>query len=289
MYLLIFAAVLLFAVQTLCFKEFTHRHMKTKADYFLFSSLYFMLVVVILLAVNGFGSVSPQTFMIAIPFGIVFIAAILLYMRAMETGSMSFSALVFSFGLLVPIISGQLFWQENIGFQQVLALGVLFVSFYLAGGLKREPALGFNIKWFVLILTATLGNGALMTLAKTHQRILPGKDVGEFMIVAFATAALVSLLLTAYRVRIVRERTLRPMALPFLLVVLGAGLTTAFGNWISLSLAGKIPAYILFPLMNGGIVFLSSILSVVVYKEKMTGRSVSGLVLGLFALVLICL
>lgn len=289
MYLLIFVAVLLFGVQTLCFKEFNLKYMKNKADYFLFSSLYFVLVVVALLAVYGFGSVSPQTYMIAIPFGVVFIASILLYMKAMETGSMSFSALVFSFGLLVPVLFGQLFWQENIRFLQILALGVLFISFYLAGGSKQEPILGFNVKWLVLSLAAMLGNGALMTMAKAHQRMLPGKDVGEFLIVAFATAALVSLLLTAYRVRIAREQTVKPTAIPFLVLVFGAGLTTAFGNWTALSLAGKIPAVVLFPLMNGGIVFLSSILSVAVYKEKLTSRSVAGLILGLFAIVLICL
>lgn len=289
MYFLIFVAVLLFAVQTLCFKEFNHRYMKNKADYFLFSSLYFVLVVAALLAFYGFGTIAPQTFLIAIPFGIVFITSILLYMKAMETGSMSFSALVFSFGLLVPVLFGQLFWQENIGFLQVLALGVLFISFYLAGGLKREPAVGFNAKWLVLSISAMLGNGALMTLGKAHQKALPGKDVGEFLIVAFATASLVSILLTAYRIRIVKERITQTNKVPYLFLVLGAGLTTAFGNMMALSLTGKVPAVILFPLMNGGIVFLSSILSVMLYKEKMTSRSVAGLILGLLALVLICL
>lgn len=289
MYFLIFVAVLLFAVQTLCFKEFNHRYMKNKADYFLFSSLYFVLVVAALLAFYGFGSIAPQTFLIAIPFGIVFITSILLYMKAMETGSMSFSALVFSFGLLVPVLFGQLFWQENIGFLQVLALGVLFISFYLAGGLKREPAVGFNAKWLVLSISAMLGNGALMTLGKAHQKALPGKDVGEFLIVAFATASLVSILLTAYRVRIVKEQITKTNKVPYMFLVLGAGLTTAFGNMMALSLTGKVPAVVLFPLMNGGIVFLSSILSVMLYKEKMTSRSVAGLILGLLALVLICL
>lgn len=289
MYFLIFVAVLLFAVQTLCFKEFNHRYMKNKADYFLFSSLYFVLVVAALLAFYGFGSIAPQTFLIAIPFGIVFITSILLYMKAMETGSMSFSALVFSFGLLVPVLFGQLFWQENIGFLQVLALGVLFISFYLAGGLKREPAVGFNAKWLVLSISAMLGNGALMTLGKAHQKALPGKDVGEFLIVAFATASLVSILLTAYRVRIVKEQITKTNKVPYMFLVLGAGLTTAFGNMMALSLTGKVPAVVLFPLMNGGIVFLSSILSVMLYKEKMTSHSVAGLILGLLALVLICL
>ena len=62
----------------------------------------------------------------------------------------------------------------------------------LAGGVKLESGRRFNVTWLVLILTAMLGNGMLMTISKYHQRILSGKDVGEFLIVAFATATLAS-------------------------------------------------------------------------------------------------
>lgn len=58
MYLLLLAAILLFTVQTIRFKEFSRRFMKTKADYFFFSGLNFLLVVVILSAIFGFGRVA---------------------------------------------------------------------------------------------------------------------------------------------------------------------------------------------------------------------------------------
>ena len=289
MYLLLFGAILLFGMQTVCFKEFTRRFMQNKADYFFFSGLYFLIVVVLLLAINGFRPIQPQTWLIAVPFGILFILAILLYMRAMEVGSLSFSALVFSFGLLVPVLAGQLFWGESISLLQVLALVVLLASFYLAGGVKLESGRRFNVTWLVLILTAMLGNGVLMTLSKYHQRILPGRDVGEFLIVAFATAALASAFLTLFRSAVGKERISRPKGAPFVLLVAGAGVTTAFGNWIALHLAGNMPAVLLFPVMNGGIVFASSVLSVLLFKEKMTRRISAGMALGLAALVMISL
>ncbi len=289
MYLLLFTAILLFAVQTICFKEFSRRFMKTKADYFFFSGLYFLLVVVILLAILGFGQVEPQTWLIAMPFGLLFIAAILLYMKAMETGSLSFSALIFSFGLLVPVIIGRLFWNESISIMQILALLLLLSSFYLAGGAKVESSRRFNVKWLVLALSAMLGNGLLMALTKYHQRLVPGKDVGEFLIVAFATATLASVFLTGYRCMVFREKLSKPKVMPFSLLAVGAGVTTAFGNWVVLSLAGRMPAVILFPVINGGVVFLSAVFSVLFLKESLTRRSSAGMALGLAALVLISL
>ncbi len=287
MYLLLTGSILLFAIQTVCFKEFSRRFMKNKADYFFFSGLYFLVVVGILLVINGFGKIQLQTLLIAVPFGILFIVAILLYMKAMEIGSLSFSALVFSFGLLVPIIFGQLFWNESVSILQILALGVLLASFYLAGGAKLEKGRQFNVKWLLLILTAMVGNGMLMAMAKFHQRLLPGKDIGEFLIVAFVTAAIASALLTGFRIIFGKERISEPKGIPFGLLVLGAGVTTALGNWGALSLAGSMSAVLLFPVMNGGIVFVSSVFSVLFFKEKMTIRVISGMVLGLMALVLI--
>ncbi len=289
MYLLLMGAILLFAIQTICFKEFSSRFMKNKADYFLFSGLYFLIVVGILLAINGFGQIQIQTLLIAVPFGMMFIVAILLYMKAMELGSLSFSALVFSFGLLVPVLCGQLFWNESVSILQILALGVLLASFYLAGDAKLESGRQFNVKWLILILTAMLGNGVLMAMAKFHQRLMPGKDIVEFLIVAFATAALASVLLTGFRIVIGKERISGPKGVPFGLLVLGAGVTTALGNWVALLLAGRMSAVLLFPVMNGGIVFVSAIFSVLLFKEKLTSRIIAGMVLGLAALVLISL
>jgi hypothetical protein len=61
------------------------------------------------------------------------------------------------------------------------------------------------------------------------------------------------------------------------LIMLAAGLTTAFGNQIALSLSGRLPAIIQFPTMNGGTVILATLFAVIVYRERMTrsrrGRS----------------
>lgn len=53
-----FAQAFDFALQTVCFKEFSHRFMQNKADYFFFSGLYFLIVVVLLLAINGFQKIQ---------------------------------------------------------------------------------------------------------------------------------------------------------------------------------------------------------------------------------------
>ena len=118
---------------------------------------------------------------------------------------------------------------------------------------------------------------------------MPGREVKEFLIVGFGTAALLSLLMMLWQRYLARQRTPHLKQWRFALLVLGAGITTAFGNQIALVLSGRLPAIVQFPVVNGGIVLLSSVLSVLAFREKLTRRTWVGLALGLVSLVLVSL
>ena len=289
-YVLLFVAVGLFVLQTLCFKEFSRIYMKDLASYFTFNSLYFVIVVVIMVVLNTKPQgISLQTLLIAVPFGILFVVTILLYMKAMEHGPLSFSSLLFSFGLLMPILYGALFYHESISLLQIAALMLLFLTFYLGSVSTESGSTKFNAKWLLLCIWALIGNGLIMVLSKAHQMLSPGREVKEFLIVGFGTAAVLSLFMLLRQRYIIGQRTPHLTQWKFVLLVLGAGITTAFGNQIVLELSGRLPAIIQFPVVNGGIVLISSILSVLVFREKLTRIKWMGLALGLMALVLICL
>lgn len=264
--------------------------MKNLASYFTFNSLYFVIVVVLMMALNTRPEgISLQTLLIAVPFGILFVVTILLYMKAMEHGPLSFSSLLFSFGLLMPILYGVLFFHESVSLLQITALVLLFLTFYLGSVSTESGSRKFNAKWLILCIWALIGNGFIMVLAKAHQMLSPGREVKEFLIVGFGTAAVLSLLIMLRQRYIAGQRTPHLVQWKFALLVLGAGITTAFGNQIVLELSGRLPAIIQFPVMNGGIVLMSSVLSVLVFREKLTRRKWMGLALGLVALVIICL
>ncbi len=287
--LLVCLAIAVFALQNVCFKIFSDRFMKTGTDYALFSTLYYALTVVLLACLFGFGGAGMETVTIGVAFGAVFVTTILLYMKAMSCGPMSYTSLLFSFALLVPIIVGRLLWEEQIGLLQAAALVILFFSFYLGSGPNASGTRRFSVKWLLLVLGAFVGNGVLMTLLKWHQRLLPGREVGMFLVIAFFTATLVSLGLLVVQARVFREKPSFPRTFPYWLVLAGAGATTAFGNAATLLLAGRLPAVVQFPLVNGSVVVLTTLLSVLLFREAMTKRSWAGFALGVVSLVLISL
>lgn len=289
-YLLLLLVIVVFAVQTLCFKLFSRTYMKSLASYMAFNSLYYAVIVAALAATGvQFLGLHGLTVILAVAFGAVFVASIFLYMKAMENGPLALSSLAFSFGLLVPIVFGAFFWQESVSILQGIALLLLFFTFWLAGNTGQDRSRRANLKWLLFGLGAMLGNGALMTLSKAQQMSLPGIEVREFLLIAFGTAALLSFAVFLIRRYRAGEQVPHLKGRGFVLLVLVTGITTAVGNLGGLYLSGRLPAVVQFPVTNGGIVFLSSMLSMVFLKEKMTRNGWLGLALGLVALVMISL
>jgi drug/metabolite transporter (DMT)-like permease len=288
-YALILIPIVMFSIQTISFKDFNKNLMKNMDSYFLFNFLYFSLAVIIFIVFNReWEVIRPLTVLLATGFGLLFMTVILLYMKAMSLGPLSYSSLLFSMAMLVPIIFGAVFWDEPVRPIQLAGLALLVLTFLLASrasGDDKKP----NIRWLLYCLAACIGNGLIMALSKAHQMTYTGQEIEEFLILGFGTAALVSLAIFLAR-RLRKKADLSKLRhMRFAIVVVLAGLTTGFGNLVALGLSGRIPAIVQFPSINGGFVILSSLLSYWLYKEKITRRALAGFVIGLAALVLLSL
>ena len=292
-YALLILAILIFTVQTYSFKEFNRRYMKNLASYFLFNAIYFCIVVLIFLVVNrDVEPISPITFILALVFGVLFILTILLYMKAMEYGPLSYSTLIFSLGLLVPVLYGALFWQERISIPQIFGLLLLLLTLLMGSRpVSRidDPKSRINLRWVIMVILALAGNGVLMTTSKSQQMLMPGREIEEFLILSFGTSAVLSLILFLIRHFRHGESVSHLRKWPFLILVVIASVTTAAGNLIALYLSGRMPAIIQYPSVSGGMVLLSTIMAVLLYKERLTRNKMLGLLTGLAALVMLSL
>lgn len=291
-YALLILNIVVFTIQTISFKEFNRSWMKNLDSYFLFNFLYFSLTVLVFVVFNRVAEpIQLTTAIMAVAFGVVFILTILFYMKAMELGPLSFSALIFSLALLIPIVVGTVFWHEPVSPLQIAGLVLLIVTIMLASRSPADEHKKASPRWLLFCLAASLGNGTLMSLAKTQQMLYPGREIEEFLILAFGLAAILSLVIFFSR-RLGSRKKPKPSVIylrktAFAGLVLVAGLTTGFGNLTSLMLSGRIPAILQYPTVSGGIIIFSSALSIVLFKERLTRSGSFGLVLGLGALVLL--
>ena len=271
-YLLILVSIVIFTFQTISFKEFNKKYMKNLGSYFLFNFCYFTISVLMLFMLGGFNSLQPYTLWLGISFGILFVGTILVYMKAMEIGPLSYTTLFFAFGLLVPIVFGLFFWDESISLWQFIGLLLLLVTFYLGNDSSGNEEQKWSGKWLTFCVLAFISNGTLMVMSKGHQILLPEKELNEFLIIGFGTSAIFSLILFIWKYFWGKEGIKHFKSLPLGGVIVIAGVSTAIGNWLVLYLATKIPSVVQFPSVNGGIVLLSTLVSSVLYKEKLSKK-----------------
>lgn len=277
----------LFGLQTLCWKIFSQKYLKNRSSYFLFNTLYFIVCIVTFLIFFGLNfEFRMITWVFGICFGVLFVVTTLLYIKSMETGPLSYATLLFSFGIIIPVFVGIQFWGEKVSFFRAIGLILLLLVIMLASrqevGKNRKHV---NLKWILFAIFSFLGNGSLMVLMKAHQRMLPGMNVKEFLIISFSTAMLISLIsffFSAHRSQnpVSHFRGITP-------VVLGAGLTTAFGNILAVMLASKVPSVIQFPTVCLGTIVVSTFFSCLIFKEKMNIYKASVLTTGIVALFFI--
>jgi drug/metabolite transporter (DMT)-like permease len=111
----------------------------------------------------------------------------------------------------------------------------------------------------------------------------------SYLVIGFISATIVAGALSLYRRFKYKEDIKQMMHKNVIWLILTAGITTAFGNYLIVFLVSRIPAVVLFPVTNGGQVIFMTIASVLIFKEKLTLRSIIGIFIGAIAIALISL
>ena len=65
------------------------------------------------------------------------------------------------------------------------------------------------------------------------------------------------------------------------------GLFVAIINKINLYLSGQMPSIIFFPIVNGGVIILSSAIAVAVFGEKLSLKQKLGIIVGIVSVCLL--
>ena len=289
-YFLLSMVVLCFTANQIAFKAFTRGVMKTGSSYFLFTFFHMSLALAIFV-VSGIdlGHVHPQTLVIGIVFGIFQLGVLLGLTKALAEGPASYTSLFFATGLLIPLVLGLVFWEEKMLAVQAAGIVLLFVSLFIGGKNGGSAGKKANPRWLLWCFIAFLCNGVNMSLAKLQARLVLGKEVNEFLAIAFMVSVPLALLVFLFS----REKGAAQFTvgrIPLLLALVAVvGVSNAAANQWAVSILSRLPTVIVFPVMNGGSVFLTSLASVVLFKEKLNVLGVVGLLVGIAALAMVCM
>ncbi len=252
-----------------------------KATFFFSQGLLFLssAVLLILADPHAFNTVSGITCIYGMIYGVLLIISQWMYTISLKNGSTSVCTIIYSLGFILPTVSGALFWNEAFTvthfFGLTAALAVILLTF------KKGSREIQNTKTYLpFIFLAMLASGGLGIMQKVQQTSHATNEKSVFLIIAFSLACA-----SSFIARLLCGGMVQSKAQNILYPVL-TGICFGGANLCNTVLAGRMKSAIFFPAQNISTILLSTILGILLFKERPTKKTVCVLLFGILTVVI---
>ena len=281
-YLILLIPMIATVVQNVLYNTVSKSALKEKGDSYYFNIFGYLVCVTLFGAMSFSTGVSIYTFLIGILFGVCILLSSVFKMQALKEGPMHITILVTTASMIIPTLSGAVMFGEPLSIPKLIAVAILIFFIYLSISTPKGDVAEYSIKWAILCLITFVFLGAIGVIQKLHQSSPHKGEAASFLAVAFICSIIFAVVMSK------KQKTTKKQGKQFYIISLACGACYFTMHYLNLKLSGIVPSQILFPVVNGSAVILSSVASVVFFKEKITKRQLVGLIGGLASLIGIC-
>ena len=189
-----------------------------------------------------------------------------------------------SANFIIPCVVGILFLDEKVTVAKGISVLLIVCALYLMVGHNLKIKGTLTPKAFITLLTVMLSSGINNTMQKLYSVTVDGKNVAYYTFYTFFVAAVIMLFSVAFfkdngrAFGCINLYTSKHLAI----MSVGMFLATYFQ-----SLAAKtLDAIILYPTVNALSLIAGSLMSALLFKEKITPKCIIGIILVFSALML---
>jgi len=285
LYFILLVSILLETTKNIFSNHFSKTKLNTLADAIFFNMICSIGSVIFCALMPMKTGISTYSFFMSIIYAAVTTAALVFSLLAMNSGPMSYSVLFSYLGMVISTIFGVIYYKQSISVIQVVGFLLMIATFYIATGKKSEGRL--SVKWFFYALMSFTMCGLLGVIQLLHQASPFAGEINPFMLVSFIFSLFISAAILLFANK--NERRDVSMLLKSNMVVIGivSGLFYGAINVINLYLSGKMASIIFFPVVNGGVLILSSLAAIALFKEKPDLRQTMGIITGIISVCLL--
>ena len=260
-------------------------------SYFLYGTYSYTLaglIAFVMLLFDGMSGFSLPAVGISALGAVSLAVSLFCSIEALKSGVMVLAAMAGSAGLLLPCIAGIFMFNEPMKPMQFIGIALLIFSGWLLIGYSKEQTGSFTPRTLLLLIGSMLSNGSVMLAQKMFSKYMPDTSVSIFSFLTFGLIGIgmfiglvPSLLSQSGRAKIAAVP--KPV---FLYGTISSIILLAINQLATL--AGRnVPSAIMFPINDGGATIITAITAAIFFKEKLTVRSVCGLILGIGSLIVI--
>ncbi len=223
----------------------------------------------------------------AIIIGILFIVVFLLIAYSTKVSGIALTTVAVKMSVILPILFSIFYFSEDISFLKVIGIILAMIAVYLTVHKKQDHNITKRIA-IILPVLLFLGSGTIDSLIKyTQATFLQEDSTIMFTSVLFTIAAICGILYSPLRKK--------SFAAYFRKDILVSGTILGiinFGSLYGIVMALESNVFdssVLFGINNIGIVVLSVILALALFREELTLRNKAGIILSVITIILLSL
>lgn len=221
-----------------------------------------------------------NTVLLGVITGAFFLLSFVFYQLSVKKSGASLSGMFAKLGILVPMLLSVVIWSEFP--TRIQTIGILFAMFAIVLtniDFKRKSK-AHKRSFSVLILLFVFGGfGEFMN--KIFQRTVHLDYKPYFLLFVFATAGLLSVILY------MRDPNKPKLKGPSILMGFVIGIPNLFSSFFLLDALNHFPASIVFPMYSAGSILLITVLSWLLFKERIAMKDKLAILLTAVGLMLI--
>lgn len=222
---------------------------------------------------------------VAIGLGIVFISSLFVIAETTAKSGISVAQVANRMSVVVPISIAVIFYGDILSLAKIIGILLAIAAVYLVSHKEDKQNVSQKFWWLFPVIIFICSGIIDSTINYAQRYLLKEDDFDAFLSTIFATAFIFGFIVLLYQM-IIKKEKFQSKAIPAG-IILG---TINFGTMyfiISALNTNILEPSALFPINNLSILTISTLISVVVFKEKLSAKNWLGIGLSLLAILIL--
>lgn len=263
----------------------------------LFANFIRMIVCVIIgffvIALTGkipFLKIDKTIMGITLLSGITTSAFVVSWLISVRRGAYMMIDVFLMIGVIVPLVLSSLIFNETIKKSQWIGLVILIIAVFIMCSYNNQIKEKMSIAAFLILLLCGIANGLTDFSQKLYVKTVENGNIAVFNFYTYLFSA--ALLLIFYVLTSLKNKggegvgTVELLKNVGLYVLVMSICLFAYSYFKTLA-AQSLSASLLYPLSQGASLIISTFMSRILFKEKLTARCIIGIVLSFVGLIII--
>ena len=291
-YLFLTIALLCGSIKGFCGKKISGK-VNTLKGVFYINTLRMLLCIAIgffIVLLGGIGGfkVDLYTLFITAMSGITTALFVATWIISVRKGAYLMIDIFLMLGSVLTIILCNLFFKEAITINQCIGFLLLLASTAIMCSYSSSIKGSFSLSSFLILAFCGLSNGLTDFSQKCYVKTVEGGSIAVFNFYTYIFAALALLIFFMISHKFEKEENDGKSFKVFLVVCIMS--ICLFSNSYFKTMAAKfLNSAVLYPVSNSAAIVLSAIMASVFFGEKMTKKSVLGIILTFMAIIIMSL